>query len=212
MSTRAASWLAWSLGLMSVALLSASTVLLVLNGPTRVEESAGVWGTANVPFIFLAVALDFTLVGALVASRRPTNPIGWISLAAGLALVLFNASGEYAIYALLSQPASLPGAQVAAWLREWIWVPFVGLVGTYLVLLFPDGRLPSSRWRVVAGLAVVALVFSSLSKALLPGRLEETPGIAIPNPFGIEAAREALELLGTIGFFLLPLCIVASAV
>ena len=212
MSTRAASWLAWSLGLMSVALLSASTVLLVLNGPTRVVESAGVWGTANVPFIFLAVALDFTLVGALVASRRPTNPIGWISLAAGLALVLFNASGEYAIYALLSQPASLPGAQVAAWLREWIWVPFVGLVGTYLVLLFPDGRLPSSPWRVVAGLAVVALVFSSLSKALLPGRLEETPGIAIANPFGIEAAREALELLGTIGFFLLPWCIVASAV
>jgi hypothetical protein len=65
---------------------------------------------------------------------------------------------------------------------------------------------------VVAGLAVVALVFSSLSKALLPGRLEETPGIAIANPFGIEAARELLELLGTIGFFLLPLCIVASAV
>ena len=166
----------------------------------RVVESAGVWGTANVPFIFLVV----TLVGALVASRRPTNPIGWISLAAGLALALFNAAGEYAIYALLSQPASLPGAQVAAWLREWIWVPFVGLVGIYLVLLFPDGRLPSSRWRVVAGLAVVALVFSSLSKALLPGRLEETPGVVVANPFGIEAAREVLELLGTIGFFLLP--------
>jgi hypothetical protein len=212
MSTRAASWLARSLGLMSVALLSASTVLLVLNRPTRVVESAGVWGTGNVPFIFLVVTLDFTLVGALVASRRPTNPIGWISLAAGLALALFNAAGEYAIYALLSQPASLPGAQVAAWLREWIWVPFVGLVGTYLVLLFPDGRLPSSRWRVVAGLAVVALVFSSLSKALLPGRLEETPGVGVANPFGIEAAREVLELLGTIGFFLLPLCIVASAV
>jgi hypothetical protein len=184
MSTRAASWLARSLGLMSVALLSASTVLLVLNRPTRVVESAGVWGTANVPFIFLVVTLDFTLVGALVASRRPTNPIGWISLAAGLALALFNAAGEYAIYALLSQPASLPGAQVAAWLREWIWVPFVGLVGTYLVLLFPDGRLPSSRWRVVAGLAVVALVFSSLSKALLPGRLEETPGVGVAKQRG----------------------------
>ena len=76
MSTRAASWLARSLGLMSVALLSASTVLLVLNRPTRVVESAGVWGTANVPFIFLVVTLDFTLVGALVASRRPTNPTG----------------------------------------------------------------------------------------------------------------------------------------
>src|ERR687898_269016 len=108
MSTRAASWLARSLGLMSVALLSASTVLLILNRPTRVVESAGVWGTANVPFIFLVVTLDFTLVGALVASRRPTNPIGWISLAAGLALALFNAAGEYAIYAFVSRPGSLP--------------------------------------------------------------------------------------------------------
>jgi hypothetical protein len=212
MSTRAVARLAWSLSLLSVALLSASAVLLVLNRPTRVVESAGVWGTANVPFIFLAVALDFTLVGALVASRRPTTPIGWISLAAGLALALFSAAGEYAIYALVSQPGSLPSATVAAWLREWIWVPFVGLVGIYLILLFPDGRLPSSRWRMVAGLAVVALVFSSLSKALLPGRLEETPGVAIVNPFGSEAARELLELLGTIGFFLLPLCFVASAV
>jgi hypothetical protein len=212
MSPRAATWLAWSLGLLSVALLSASTVLLGLNRPTRVVESAGVWGTANVPFIFLAVALDFTLVGALVASRRPTNPIGWISLAAGLALALFSAAGEYAIYACVSQPTSLPGAMVAAWLREWIWVPFVGLVGTYLVLLFPDGRLPSRGWRVVAGLAVVALVFSSLSKAFFPGRLEETPGVAIANPFGIEAAKEALVLLGTIGFSLLPLCFLASAV
>jgi hypothetical protein len=94
-SRRATSWLAWSLGLLSVALLSASAVLLVLNRPTRVVEGPGVWGTANVPFFVLTTALGFTLVGALVASRRPTNPIGWISLAAGLALALFNAAGEY---------------------------------------------------------------------------------------------------------------------
>jgi hypothetical protein len=79
MSRRTASWLAWSLGLLSVGLLSASAVLLVLNGPTRVVGGAGVWGTANAPFIVLATALVFTLVGALVASLRPTNPIGWIS-------------------------------------------------------------------------------------------------------------------------------------
>jgi hypothetical protein len=183
-------------------------------GPEQTDADCGECGRLGYgerPLLFLAVALDFTLVGALVASRRPTNPIGWISLAAGLALVLFNTAGEYAIYALLSQPASLPGAEVAAWLREWIWVPFVGLVGTYLVLLFPDGRLPSSRWWIVAGLALVAMVFSSLSKALLRGRLEETPGVGIANPFGIEEARDLLELLGIIGFFLLPLCIVASA-
>jgi hypothetical protein len=203
--------LAWSLGLLSVALLLASALLLVLNSPSRVVEGAGVWGTANAPFIFLATALGFTLVGALVAFRRSTNPIGWISLAAGLALALFNAAGEYAIYAFVSQPDSIPGARVAAWLREWIWVPCIGLVGIFLVLLFPHGRLLSSRWRVVAGLAVVALIFWVLSKALLPGPLSETPGVAIANPFGVEAAREELMLIGIIGYFLVPLCFVASA-
>ena len=84
------------------AALGTSAVLLVLNRQTPVVESAGVWGTANVPFIILAVTLDFTLVGALVASWHPTNPIGWISLAAGIALALFNASGEYATYTLVS--------------------------------------------------------------------------------------------------------------
>jgi hypothetical protein len=211
MSRRAASWLAGSLGLLSVALIVASAVLLVLNRPTQVVEGAGVWGTANAPFIFLVIALDFTLVGALVASQRPANPIGWIWLTAGFALALFSAAGEYAIHALVSQPGSLPGARVAAWLREWIWVPSVGLIGTFLVLLFPDGRLLSRRWRVVAGLAVVAVVFWVLSKAFLPGQLVETPGIGIANPFGIEAAREVLVLLGAVGSSLLPLCFVASA-
>jgi two-component system, NarL family, sensor kinase len=202
MNRRIASWLAWLLGLLSVALIVASAVLLVLNKPSQIVEGAGVWGTANAPFIFLVIALDFTLVGALVASRRPGKPIGWISLAAGLALALSGLASEYAIYALVSQPGSLSGARIAAWLREWIWVPFVGLIGTFLVLLFPDGHLPSSRWRMVAGLAVVALVFASLSKAFLPGVLEETPGVAIANPLGVEAARELLVLVGTIGFSL----------
>lgn len=64
---------------------------------------------------------------------------------------------------------------------------------------FPDGRLPSSRWRLVAGLAVVALIFWVFSEALLPGPLSEIPGVAIANPFGIEAARELLVLVGIIG-------------
>jgi len=116
------------------------------------------------------------------------------------------------LYALVSQPGSLPGAKIAAWLAEWTWVPSVGLIGTFLVLLFPDGRLPSRRWRAVAWLAVTAMLFPGLSLAFLPGPLEETPGIAIANPFGIEATRSILEMVGAVGFFLLPFCFVASAV
>ncbi len=212
MSDRAAVRLAWLLGLLSVALISSAVVFFFLNRPTRLAEDASTWGTANVSFILAAPALAFGLVGALVASRRPGNPIGWISLAVGLCLALSGVASEYAIYALLSQPGSLPGAKLAAWLGEWIWVPSVGLMGTFLVLLFPNGRLPSLRWRVVAWLAVAAMAFSGLSLAFFPGPLRETPGIALANPFGIEATRSILERVGTVGLFLLPFCFVASAV
>ncbi len=212
MNALAAVRLAWLLGLLSVALISAAMVLLFLNRPTRLAEDASTWGTANVSFIVGATALAFALVGALVASRRPGNRIGWISLAVGLCLALSGVASEYAIYALLSQPGSLPGAKLAAWLGEWTWVPSVGLMGTFLVLLFPDGRLPSCRWRAVAWLAMAAMIFSGLSLAFLPGPLRETPGIALANPFGIEATRSILKLVETAGFFLLPLCFVASAV
>ena len=167
MSTRAASWLALSLGLMSVALLSASTVLLVLNRPTRVVESAGVWGTANVPFIFLVVTLDFTLVGALVASRRPTNPIGWISLAAGLALALFNAAGEYAIYALLSQPGFALG-RTGGGLAERMDLGSVRRLGRHL----PGSALP--RWTS----ALKPLAGGGGARRCGAGLLEPLEGIA----------------------------------
>jgi hypothetical protein len=211
-SVRAAVRLAWLLGLLSVALISAAVVLLLLNRPTRLAEDASTWGSVNVSFIVGATALAFALVGTLVASRLPGNPIGWISLAVGLCLALSGVASEYAIYALLSQPGSLSGAKLAAWLGEWTWVPSVGLMGPFLILLFPDGHVPSRRWRVVAWLAATAMIFSGFSLAFLPGPLKETPGIAITNPFGIEATRSILELVGAVGFFLLPFCFVASAV
>jgi hypothetical protein len=76
MSSRTAARMAWALALLCVALFVASVVLLVLNRPTRVAEDTSAWGTANVSFILLATALAFALVGALVASWRPGNPIG----------------------------------------------------------------------------------------------------------------------------------------
>ena len=86
MSNRAAVRVAWLVGLLSVALISAAVVLLLLNRPARLAEDASTWGTANVSVILGAAALAFTLVGALVASRRPGNPIGWISGAVGFSL------------------------------------------------------------------------------------------------------------------------------
>ncbi len=191
-----------------MALLAAGVVLLLLNGPSS-DSGAGTWGTETLIFILPVVVLAFALVGALIASRLPRNPMGWLCLAIGLAFSLAGTAGEYDVYALQTRPGSLPGGEYMAWLENWLWVPAVVLIGTFMVLLFPDGRLPSRRWRVVAWLCAAVLISTSASEAFSPGRLAEAPNVT--NPFGIEAARSALELVNTASFLLLPLCFVASA-
>jgi hypothetical protein len=84
----------------------------------------------------------FPLVGALIASRRHRNPIGWILLATGLLWML----DYYDVYGV-ARPGSLPFPVEMAGLNKWLWVFLVGLPGTFLVLLFPEGRLLSRRWR-----------------------------------------------------------------
>ncbi|HEV8044082.1 MAG TPA: hypothetical protein VGP38_02810 [Rubrobacter sp.] len=190
-----------------MALLAAGVVLLFLNGSYSVEGAG--WGTKNLVFILLVVILAFALVGALISSRLPANPIGWVCLAIGLTLTLATITGEYAVYALQTRPGSLPGAVYMAWLTNWLWVPAVVSGGTFMVLLFPDGRLPSRRWRTVAWLSVAVLISTSASEAFSPGRLAEAPNVT--NPFGIVSAGSALELVNTASFFLLSLCFIASA-
>ncbi len=206
MSARAAPRLAWSLCLLCVALLAARVVLLFLNRDTTL--ATGGWGSANYAFILLVVILAFTLVGALISSRLPTNPIGWICLAIGLIMALEAIADGYYVYALQTRPG-LPGGEYMAWLGNWLWIPWLFLIGTFMVLLFPDGRLPSRRWRVVAWLSVAALISISALYAFYPGRLDEAPDVI--NPLGIESAGSALELFYTWDLLLLLPCLVASA-
>jgi hypothetical protein len=210
MSSRAAR-LSWSLCLLWVALLAAAGVFDFLNGPDEGAVGASdPWGTASMDIIYLVVVVAFAFVGALVASRQPKNPIGWMCLAVGLILTLSGAADEYGVYALEATADSLSGGEYAAWLSNWLWIPAVFLIATFLVLLFPDGRLPSRRWRVVAWLAAAALVSASLSEAFSPGRLEEARA-NVTNPLAIESASTTLEVLGACGIALLPLCCLAAA-
>jgi hypothetical protein len=86
--------------------------VLLLNGPS--EGRASTWGTEYNYFIFPVVILAFALVGALVASRLPGNPIGWICLVFGLTLTFGGAADEYSVYALATRPGALPGGEYAA--------------------------------------------------------------------------------------------------
>src|ERR687897_674550 len=155
MSARAAARLAWSLCLLCVALAVAGLILALLNGLTLGEIFLA-WAGPPVATL-LAQIVSFSVVGALIASHRPENPIGWLFLAAALFYGIQIPGEEYAVHALLTNPGSLPLGAELAWLTDWIWAPGLGLILVFLPLLFPDGHPPSRRWRGVAWLGGLSI-------------------------------------------------------
>jgi hypothetical protein len=203
-STRAA-WLAWCLAALSVLMFVA---VVVLDSLARSPGESSILGTISEAISFV-LFLAFPVVGALIASRRPQNPIGWICLADGLLWMLLAVTDSYSVYGV-TRPGSVPfPVAVGAIGNQWLWVPTVGLLGIYLILLFPDGKLPSPRWRTLAWVSGVVIVLLSVAEGLAPGPLENQGGV--PNPFGLEALPW-LQDAAYIILPLLPLCIFASAV
>ena len=155
MSARAAAWLAWSLCALCVALAVAGLILALLNGLTLGEIFLA-WSGPPVATL-LAQIVSFSVVGALIASHRPENPLGWLFLAAALFYGIQIPGEEYAVYALLTNPGSLPLGAEFAWLTEWIWALGYGIILVFLPLLFPDGHPPSRRWRGVGWLGGLSI-------------------------------------------------------
>jgi hypothetical protein len=205
MRSRAAAWLAWSLAGLCLLMAVATIVLSVLPRPTR--EGAGALSTAGDLLLFVTY-LAFPIVGAVTASRRPRNPIGWICLSAGLFWWLIIVSGDYSAYGL-AVPGSVPfPVTIYALLYAWLWVPAVGLLGIFMILLFPDGKLPSRRWRPLAWLAGVVIVVESVAVFLTPGPLDGLGGER--NPFGLKG-YPWLEVLQWVVLLLLPICMLGAA-
>jgi hypothetical protein len=116
----------------------------------------------------------------------------------------YHFTSEYATYALLAAPGSLPTAEAAAWIASWLWVPGLGLI-VFLALLFPSGRLPSPRWRPFAWLSVLLVAAGTIMAAFSPG---PSVGLSVRNPFGIESLPNFYEQLQALMFALI---FVASA-
>jgi hypothetical protein len=154
-----------------------------------------------------ALFLAFPLMGFLIASTRPKNAIGWLCLAIGLLWTLSGMLDYYGYYGAAT-PGSVPFPVAMAGISNWLWVPAVGLLGTYVLLLFPDGRLPSRRWRPLAWLSGAVIFLLSLGVMLAPGTLDTLAGVR--NPFGIEVA-DWLTAAAFVLLPLLPLCMLASA-
>jgi hypothetical protein len=206
MSPRAASRLAWSLAALSLAMFLATVALFVL--ARSAHDPSGSSASRTVIDLLISVPfLAFPLVGALIASRRPHNPIGWICLAVGLLWMLLGLFDFYGVYGL-AKPGSVPFPVVIYALVEWLWLPTMGLLTIYLVLLFPDGRLPSRRWRPLAWLSGAVIVLLGVNSVLAPGELTDLEGVR--NPFGLEGASWLVDA-EVVLLLLFVACILASA-
>jgi hypothetical protein len=198
MRIRTALRLAWSLWSVAVSLTGLSLVLLTLN----VSRDAHVfdWWLGN-----SLVVIDAT-VGAVVASRRPENPVGWLLCLSGVAVSMSSFTSQYAIYALLARPGSLPGGEAMAWISAWLLPVMIGLQVFY-ILLFPTGRLPGRRWRWLARSIVAFVVVGVISAAFSPRAHMGSLG-PIRNPLGIEGFSGVYE---AILYIVSPFLFVAAA-
>jgi hypothetical protein len=184
----------------------------VLGWVTHDPQSAGDWGGGGSAAL-LAVSLAllcFSVMGWLIASRQPGNAIGWILIAIRFLWALDSALEGYAMYGLVTNPGSLPAARWANAIDDWLWVVSVGLMGTFLFQLFPDGRLPSRRWRPLAYLSGAALLLTVASDLFLTENLADSVVPASGNP----VAPSALDGIPNIAVVSLPVllaCIPASA-
>ena len=151
--------LPWAIWLVTLAIFVAIV-------PSALDDGLGLF------LSYVLFVLAFATVGAIVASRRPRNAIGWLLLLAGLSYVIGG----------LSETAGADESALVAWVGEWIWLVGIGPVATFGLLLFPNGRLPSRRWRPVAWLAAAGLVVSVGAVAFKPGQFEDS---TIENPLGI---------------------------
>jgi hypothetical protein len=200
-SSRATTGLAWLLCGASLTLSVLGLVLESLNGH-RITDSMLV-GIA-------LLAITFPLVG-VVAARRPGNPLGWIFCVIGLSYGLTVTGNAYAVYTVRTAPDALPGEGLMSWLGNWTWAPGLGLLMTFALLLFPDGRLPSRNWRPVAWLSAASIILSGglgaawtwpqRSLALLESEVE-----------GLEQAPRLVHVLVQAGGPLMLGCGLASVV
>src|SRR5829696_7911868 len=200
-SSRASRTLALLLWSSAMALALASVVLLLLNhavlhGPERIKPE-------------LMLVPGFATVGAVVASRRRGMGIGWWFLALALCVAVDEVASQYAVRALITAPSSLPAGVVMAWVSNSLGAVRFGIIG-FLLLLFPDGRLPSPRWRPVAWVLAVCTGLLTLAATVDPHPLDLSGVETVSNPLGIEGLRAATAI-PVLVFFVDMAALLASA-
>jgi hypothetical protein len=177
MYSRLASRLAWLVFALAVALVTSAFSLAVVN--TAQSADLRDFGLA-----YALIALTYGFLGAVIVARHPSNRVGWLFCVIGLPSGVSCLADQYGRLALVTRPGSLPGGSWATWVGAWAWL-LTPLTFSFLLLVFPDGHLPSPRWRPVLWLsAAVLVVFATLGmltpRSVLAAAFPE--GLVTPLP------------------------------
>jgi MFS family permease len=192
-------WVAWSMLASFIVVFTIGVALSAANGNVRRDPGEAL----TLPVMIAA----FMVVGCLIVARRPTNVVGWTFTAVGLVGITGGLAEQYAQYAYVTRPGSLPGPVVAAWLTSWIWGPITTLMLVFTLLLFPTGRPPSVGWRPVAWIAVAATAAVAMLDALTPS-LTLQDGPSLTNPIAVPAVDGIQQ--GPVGVVLDSLVILSA--
>ena len=137
----------------------------------------------------LAMVIGYSTVGALLASRNPRNPMGWLMMGIGLAFILSGLADEYTTYTFKTNPGRLPFGSAAVVGSGTFWMPTIAAI-VLLVLLYPTGKVPGPRWRYLPRVVAALTGLFVLANTLAPGVLPDAPtGITVVNPFGVHALK-----------------------
>ncbi|MFN8185545.1 MAG: hypothetical protein U0R69_00550 [Gaiellales bacterium] len=171
----------------------AGLVFMLLVETSEAGRRANAASTSTI----LVMTLTLLPIGALVGRRQPANPIGWIFAATSLFFALGFTSYEYAAYAYLVRPGA-PGFDASVWISSWFWFPAVTMPFTILILLFPNGSLPSRRWRPLLWATLGALSIGTVGAALTAGPQDGVEFVAVENPLGVPGAEVVLLVAGVV--------------
>jgi len=187
--------LALALFVLSLGMVAFALASLVLPGAEALPSRPSLLTVV----IVMCVMLSYPLVGTLIVTRRPDNPIGWLFVVLGLGFTVGPFSTEYIGRAQISG-WPLPGAVLVGWVGNWSFVVNMGIAFAWIPLLFPTGRLPGRRWRIVAWAVAITMALGAAAIALRPGPLDATNLGDLDNPFGAPGLTTVLAAIEALYF------------
>ena len=210
MSPRVARIAGWALPGLAAVLSVPSVVIAATNPPPAIPVGVELETETSLMFVSISVAISmaFSVVGAVVISKRPDNGLGWVFAVGGALIAMDILVTGYGYRAVAADPGSLPAGRAAAWVGDIESLVGIGFLTVFLFLLFPEGRLRTRAERRTAVVAVVGIGLNMLA-AIVEPTLEGYGSLEAPLPL---ASRDVYWTLYVAGYVMVIGALIASIV